>query len=252
VTTLKQWLAMLGAELDRREADAVDAMAPAIEQAVAQLGELLDGLPDEEDAIARELAWRRVQPQVEEIYGELNSQMERVIGAAMVEAQSPLRDLAAQWRRKSTTAPFRSRAELLAQVKIEGTPLSQWFARSSPSRWMKGLIDGVSRQVQAGWLRDQKAKAATAEIVTAAAAAMRRSVEGLVRTALWSQADLEQGATWGAGQGADDQLWQWVCRIDERTCGICLPLNGKQTTYRSGLGECPRHWGCRCSVVRID
>ena len=43
--------------------------------------------------------------------------------------------------------------------------------------------------------------------------------------------------------------WRWVTALDERTCSICFPLNGR--VYRIGEAPPPAHPRCRCTVVPV-
>jgi SPP1 gp7 family putative phage head morphogenesis protein len=45
--------------------------------------------------------------------------------------------------------------------------------------------------------------------------------------------------------------WEWMATLDERTCPICGPLDGRRFTFDSPMLPPPRHVRCRCTVVPV-
>jgi hypothetical protein len=242
------WLAAKDRELSAREAAVIEALGPAMAEATEAIEELVAGLP--EGSPSRDLAWTAAQPQLAAILARLNDKVAAAIGQALLVAQKPLRELAAEWMSGPVDLPYLSASELLAAIVVGEATLAEWFRRRSPSRWMEGLIATVNNAVAAGWAREQAARDLAGEVVASASAAIGRAVLAMTRTGLWAAADREQQRVWWADQG--EQEWVWVSRRDEKVCPVCWSLDAQEAANREELSDCPGHIACRCSVLRVE
>lgn len=79
----------------------------------------------------------------------------------------------------SGKAPSRTAAQLVAIIRVAGTPLADWFKERSLSRWAEGIRDSINLAVRAGWQRDEFTRKLAIGAGSAALAAKQNGIENL-------------------------------------------------------------------------
>ena len=107
------------------------------------------------------------------------------------------------------------------------------LARSSPSIWMRGLMDEIRKGIEAGWDRHR----------TVTEQESRRLAATAIETGLWSHANTTVLRNWTARE------FRHITRQDEKVCEICGPRDG---VIFSGVSNGPPlHPRCRCVAVPV-
>ena len=170
---------------------------------------------------------------LERMVAPLNDALAVGMGREMAGLQVPLRLEAERWAEvvPDGRAPFSDTGTLMRRAAMDGTSMTEWFRRESPSRWMRGVIDELRKGIQAGW--------------EATRLVAMDAVSRLVTTAV-------ESGLWSSGNGTLQRNWRngdltWYTRQDERVCPICRPLNGESVTV---IGRRPpAHPRCRCVAL---
>ena len=174
------------------------------------------------------------EKQLEQATSQLNEVIATELGGAMVETQAALRDVAAEQGEVVAIAPFFTAGTLMRQAEMDGTPMSQWFERQSPSKWMQGLIREVQKGIEAGWDRHR----------SATEQATRRLAATAIETGLWSHTSNTLINNWTATE------FRHVTRNDEKVCEICGPRDG--AIFSGASNGPPLHPRCRCIAVPVQ
>lgn len=90
---------------------------------------------------------------LERLVAPLNDALAVGMGREMAGLQVPLRLEAERWGEvvPDGRAPFSDPGTLMRRAAMDGTSMTEWFRRESPSRWMRGVIDELRKGIQAGW-----------------------------------------------------------------------------------------------------
>ena len=171
--------------------------------------------------------------QLEKAAAPLNDVLSTELGQAMVETQAALREVAARQGDVVPVAPFFTAGTLMRQAEMDGTPMSEWFKRRSPSKWMQGLIREVQKGIEAGWDRH---RSATEQM-------SRRLAATAIETGLWSHSANTLISNWTARE------FRHVTRQDELVCEICGPRDGQ--IFSGASNGPPLHPRCRCIAVPV-
>lgn len=113
----------------------------------------------------------------------------------------------------------------------------------NPVRGAGGLLEGriqsAVRQYEARLLKLRAQTIARTETIRAAEAGRQEA---------WRQAQKRDLL-------AFDQQREWLTADDERTCSLCLPLDGVRValyqSFPGGIDSPPRHPSCRCTTVLV-
>lgn len=171
--------------------------------------------------------------QPERAAAPLNDLIASELGAAMVQTQAALRDVAAEQGEVVPVAPFFTAGTLMRQALMDGTTMATWFKRKSPSRWMDGIISEIRKGIEAGWERHRIATEQASRCLAATA----------IEIGFWSHARATLIANWTARE------FRHVTRADETVCEICGPRNG--VIFSGASNGPPLHPRCRCIAVPV-
>lgn len=216
----------LAALLGGAEAEVLAVLRPTIQQLMAAL----DALAARPEPLSPE----QLEAELYRLTIPLNDQMERLLGAAMVALQEPLREQARRAGPLRPSAPFSDAATLLRRAEVEGESIAEHLRRRSPSRWQASLMGSIRAGLEAGWARH---RAATEQ-------AINRLANVMAETALWAHGNSQLELNW-----APPEQWLYVGVLDPATCPICSPWIGRTAARRNQLPATPQHWRCRCHAI---
>ena len=168
--------------------------------------------------------------ELEDALSELNDAARSVLGEELESLQPALLSLAARCGDVGPATPLPGPV-ILDQAEMDGTTITTWLERHSPSQWMRGLMDAVRQGIDDGWTRHRAATSTTLERLTAT----------LVETSTWSAANQRLTTAWTATEH------RWITREDEKVCSICAPLDG--TIFSGASNGPPAHPRCRCVAL---
>ena len=155
------------------------------------------------------------EKQLEQATAQLNEVLATELGGAMVDTQAALREVAAEQGEVVAVAPFFTAGTLMRQAEMDGTTMAEWFKRSSPSRYMEGLIREIQRGIEAGWERHR----------SATEQATRRLAATAIETGLWSHSTTTLINNWTARE------FKHVTRRDEMVCELCGPTGWRDLLW---------------------
>ena len=219
--------------------------------------------------IFRAYQWRRLQPQLLELFRPAN----RTIGTELIlqldNMRTPVQAAAAKFIRlptpPATTPAFTATA---ARTRVLGTTVLEEFDdRTGTSPFMQRQARAVDRTVQSGLLTnrttteiaDDVIKVTTVRGVTRAVAkaastfrtALQRTTN-FITAAAWDVVNTETVETFTRASAiADGPIqWEWIAVLDPATCPICAPLAGQVRSSPDAFGgRPPRHPNCRCVLL---
>ena len=110
--------------------------------------------------------------------------------------------------------PFINSGAVVRRAGIDGTSMQEWFRHTSPSRWMRGVINEVRLGVQGGWEATR----------LVAMDAVSRLVTNAADSGLCSSGN---GTLQRNGVSSD---LRWYTLQDKVVCPVCRPLNGKRVS----------------------
>lgn len=79
---------------------------------------------------------------------------------------------------------------------------------------------------------------------------LKARLEMIARTEILRASNLGAMAIYEANRDVLEG-WEWIATLDERTCSICGPKDGKKHALDSGYDKPPAHPNCRCSVAPV-
>ena len=230
--------------------------------------------------IFRAYQWRRLQPQLLELFRPAN----RTIGTELIlqldNMRTPVQAAAAKFIRlptpPTTTPAFTATA---ARTRVLGTTVLQEFDdRTGTSPFMQRQARAVDRTVQSGLLTnrttteiaDDVIKVATvrgvARAVAKAASTFRTALHrttNFITAAAWDVVNTETvelftrapqsspaSPTSAGGTAVAAIRWEWIAVLDPATCPICAPLGGQIRATPNDFGvRPPVHPRCRCVLL---
>lgn len=141
---------------------------------------------------------------------------------------------------------------VVSKSYIRGKLVKDWFNDLSAS-----VRDKVTTQINIGMVEGEGIEQITRRIIGTQAAsytdgiltAERRNIEAVVRT---SASGINNNVRKELYQANNDIIKgvQWVATLDDRTCEICMALDGKVNELDS-MQSPPAHWNCRCVATPV-
>lgn len=241
-------------------------LLPALKQVLDGIREIVELLPNE--SLARQRAWRELEPLVEQVLGPYNDEF-----AAVLTQELPVEGLRAG---KETVAQLRSvgvpvlagdiapeivmadSTKYLLNTKIADKRVVDLFRPTKAGKVSpftasnRRMIDSI---VTGGIIKGES----TANIAKAISTELPQRMQGqstaIARTAIQDYNRQVKEEIWDANKGAFERLglkYEWVSALDSRTCTVCAPLDGAVKDKKGDFQSTPVHPNCRCQVVLID
>ena len=149
-------------------------------------------------------------------------------------------------------APSPALLERIARLPVQGKILKTWFARLSADAQVEirkqldmGLVEGESIPQLVGRMRGSSQLA----YGDGAFPAIRQHVEAVARTAVGQVSTEVRDATYAANSEVVKGV-QICATLDERTCEICMGLDGEELPPGKGPRP-PFHFSCRCTTAPV-
>ena len=241
-------------------------LLPALKQVLDGIREVIELLPDE--SLARQRAWRELEPLVEQVLGPYNDEFAAVLTQELpVEGLRAGRETVAQLRSVGVPvlagdiAPeivMADSTKYLLNTKISDKRVVDLFRPTkaggvSPfTASNRRMVDSI---VTGGIIKGES----TANIAKAISTELPQRMQGqattIARTAIQDYNRQVKEEIWDANKGAFERLglkYEWVSALDSLTCTVCAPLDGAVRDKKSDFESTPIHDNCRCNVVLID
>jgi SPP1 gp7 family putative phage head morphogenesis protein len=219
----------------------------------------------------RMFEWARLQPELYEIFSPIDTALWEAFPDQLFVFQNQSTEAARDYIGQSVPRdnPW-SRGDLMLLTAVAGVSLQKLLRGDQNARLSRRMANDADKLVRTKLLRDDPTTAIANKVMRLSRRngknvptsrggtftnQMTTRVKNLIAGAVW---DVGNKSTMRVFEKTKPQLWRWNAVLDNRTCPICGPLDGKivnkPTSFvstRYGVQQPPVHANCRCVIMPV-